>query len=75
MEENSLVVQEQKKRNLIILVVGGVVGALVGLASAFLLVKNAEKDGEPVEMDFGEGIRLVVIVFGLIRSISTLHKG
>jgi hypothetical protein len=57
------------------LAVGGALGALVGLAGAFMLVKNAEKrDVQQVSISSSEGFRLGVLIFGLLRQISTLHE-
>ena len=57
------------------LAVGGAIGALVGLAGAFMLVKNAEKrDVQQVSISSGEGFRLGVLVIGLLRQIATLHE-
>ena len=57
------------------LAVGGAVGALVGLAGAFLLVKNAEKhNSEQVSISTGEGFRLGVLIFGLLRQVSNLSE-
>ena len=50
------------------LAIGGVLGALVGLAGAFMLVQNAEKrDTQKVNISPGEGFRIGVLVFGLLR--------
>ena len=65
--------QNQKKKA-ITLAIGGVMGALIGLAGAFLLVQNAERDNKPIEISTGEGVKLAVMVFGLLRSIATLHE-
>jgi hypothetical protein len=57
------------------LAVGGALGALVGLAGAFMLVQNAEKRNvQKLSISSGEGFRLGVLIFGLLRQISTLHE-
>ena len=57
------------------LAIGGVIGAMVGLAGAFMLVQNAEKRNvQKVSISTGEGFRIGVLVFGLLRQISTLHE-
>ena len=77
MTENTLEVVENKKKFEIlqpkILIIGAVAGALLGLASAYLLVNNAEKTGKKVELSFSEGARIGILAIGLIRSISTIH--
>ena len=63
-----------QNRKAVTLAIGGVMGALIGLAGAFLLVQNAERENKPIEISTGEGIRLAVLVFGLLRSVATLHE-
>jgi hypothetical protein len=55
------------------LIVGGVLGAAIGILGAYLFIQNA-KEGEGVEITPGEGIKLGVLVFGLLRSISRLSE-
>lgn len=52
-------------------VIGGVLGAAVGIAAAYLLIQHS-KDDEPPKIGVGEGVKLGVLVFGLLRSISNL---
>lgn len=56
------------------LVVGGVLGAAVGLAAAYLLVQNAERKGEKPEMNLGDGVKLGLLVLGLLRSVAALTE-
>ncbi len=53
------------------LVIGGVVGAAVGVAAAYLLVQRSKEDGVP-KVSVGEGVKIGVLVFGLLRSITNL---
>jgi hypothetical protein len=62
-----------QKRKTITLAIGGVAGALIGLAGAYLLVQNAERDSRPIEISTSEGVKLAVLIFGLLRSVATLH--
>ena len=55
-------------------IIGGVAGALVGVAGSYLLVRNAQKTGADVEISSSEGLRLALLIFGLLRSISGLHQ-
>ena len=70
---NKEIVPAEQKRKAITLTIGGVAGALIGLAGAYLLVQNAERENKPIEISTGEGVKLAVMVFGLLRSIATLH--
>lgn len=56
------------------LVLGGVLGAAVGLLSALLLVKNAERNGIRPTVGSREGFQMAVLAFGLIRSIANLWE-
>jgi len=53
------------------LLIGGVIGAVVGVAAAYLLVQRS-KEGEAPEVSLGEGVKLGVLVLGLLRSIANL---
>jgi hypothetical protein len=55
-----------------VLVLGTAIGAIVGLAGAFLLARNMEKEGNELKITSGEGLRLGVILLGLLRQVSTL---
>jgi hypothetical protein len=54
------------------LVIGGVLGALVGLGAAFLLTKRAEQKGQSLAMTPVKGVQLGVMLAGLLRSILSL---
>jgi len=58
-----------------VLVLGGVVGALTGLGAAYLLVQRAEKHGTPPNLSAGEGVKLGLLVFGLLRQVMSLGNG
>lgn len=53
------------------MIIGGVVGAAVGIAAAYMIAQRSQDD-QPPEMSVGEGVKLGVLVFGLLRSISNL---
>jgi len=54
------------------LAAGALIGALTGLFAAMLLQRRAEKEGTDITISTGEGLRLGLLVIGLLRSISTL---
>jgi nitrate reductase gamma subunit len=54
------------------LVVGAVAGAITGLAAALVLVRRAEKRGESLTVSTGEGLRLGLLVMGLLREVAAL---
>ncbi len=58
-----------------VLVIGAVVGALTGLASAYLLIQRAKRRAEPPNLNASEGIKLGLLVFGLLRQVALLGSG
>lgn len=57
-----------------VLIAGGLLGILVGVTSAYLLIQNRENDGT-LAVTPGEGVKLGVLVLGLLRSIASLGEG
>jgi hypothetical protein len=57
-----------------VLAIGGAIGALTGLAAAYLMVQRSKKLGERPTLELGEGIKLGVLVFGLLRSVAVLGE-
>jgi hypothetical protein len=55
-----------------VLVIGGVIGALTGLGAAYLLIQRSIKRGEMPNLGALEGIKLALLVFGLLRQVSLL---
>ncbi len=53
---------------------GALLGALIGLAAAMLLTRRAEKNERETAITAGEGIKLGVLVFGLLRAIASLSE-
>ena len=58
-----------------VLVIGAVVGALTGLAGAYLLLQRAKRRAETPNLSASEGIRLGLLVFGLLRQVTLLGSG
>jgi len=58
-----------------LLAIGAVVGALTGLGAAYLLVVRAKKREERPSLNAIEGIKLGLLVFGLLRQVSLLGSG
>ena len=52
------------------IIIGTVIGALAGAASAFLLVKRAESENSQPKLSPGEGVQVGLSVLGLMRLIS-----
>jgi hypothetical protein len=54
------------------LVVGALIGAFTGLIAAMLLNRRAERNESETAITAGEGFKLGVLIFGLLRAISSL---
>ena len=54
------------------LVIGGVLGALIGVGAAFLMTKRAEQNGTTLSITPGKGVKLGMLVAGLLRSVLSL---
>ena len=56
------------------IILGGVViGAVTGLIAATLLARRAEKNERETAITTGEGLKLGVLVIGLLRAIASLN--
>lgn len=55
-------------------VVGGVLGAIVGLAAAYLYVQGAEQSDEPPKIGSGEALRLGLLLLGTVRQIAQIGQ-
>jgi gas vesicle protein len=54
------------------LLFGALLGAVTGLIAASLLQRRAEKGERENALTAGEGMKLGVLVFGLLRAIASL---
>ena len=54
------------------LLLGALIGAFTGLVAAMLLNRRAEQTGTEVSLTTGDGMKLGMLVFGLLRAISSL---
>ena len=51
---------------------GALIGAVTGLVAAVLLTRRAENNERETAITTGEGLKLGVLVFGLLRAIASL---
>lgn len=56
------------------LVYGVLIGAVTGLLAAMLLNRRVVKDNETTAITAGDGLKLGVMVFGLLRAIASLGE-
>jgi gas vesicle protein len=54
------------------LIIGAMAGAALGVAGALLLTRRAEETGSEITVSAGDGLRLSVMIIGLLRAISDL---
>ena len=51
---------------------GALIGAVTGIAAATLLTRRAEKNERETALTTGEGLKLGLLVIGLLRAIASL---
>ena len=56
------------------IVIGTVIGALVGAASSFILLKRAENENVDPKISAGEGLQLGLGLMGLMRLLAGADK-
>lgn len=54
------------------ILLGVIIGAATGLVAAMLLNRRAVRDERTTAITAGEGLKLGVLVFGLLRAIASL---
>ncbi len=54
------------------LVIGGVLGAVLGVGAAYLYVNNVEESGEDPDVSPRDAVTIGVTVIGLLRQIANL---
>ncbi len=62
----------EKNRNSMkpkVLLIGALVGAITGLGTAYLLTQNAEKEGGELAINTGQGLKLGLLILGMLRQI------
>ncbi len=60
---------ENKGRTLL---TGALIGAFTGLIAAMLLSRRAERDKKSTAITAGDGMKIGVLIFGLLRAIASL---
>jgi hypothetical protein len=55
-----------------ILLFGSLIGAVTGLVAAMLLNRRVQEDTTEIVISPGEGMKVGVLVFGLLRAIASL---
>lgn len=73
MSEENLAITKTNHWKPKVLIIGALIGASVGLTAAYLLIQRSQDD-EKLSMTVGDGVKIGVLVFGLLRSISALRE-
>ena len=55
-----------------VLIVGGVIGALLGVAAGLLYVRVADESGGPQKVSTGNAVKLALAALGVVRQASQL---
>jgi hypothetical protein len=58
-----------------VLIIGGLIGALLGVGAAFLFLQRAERDKRPVSLSPSEGIKLGLLALGTLKQVAQLGGG
>jgi len=58
-----------------VLLIGGLVGALTGLGAAYVIISRSQEHDEPPKIGAGDGVRLGLLLLGLVRQIGELGAG
>ena len=76
MEDQSEAIEEYEDRvwKIKTMAVGTAIGAAAGLLAAFLLTRRAEKNETTVAVTPTDGIKIGLLVLGLLRSIAKLGE-
>ena len=57
-----------------ILLFGALIGAATGLVAAMLLQRRAEQTGTEITLSTGDGMKLGLMVMGLLRAVASLGE-
>ena len=56
------------------LLFGTLIGAATGLVAAMLLQRRAEQTGTEIRLSTGDGMKLGLMVMGLLRAVASLGE-
>ena len=56
------------------MIVGGILGALAGVGAAYLYMQSLNKRGEAPKLRAADGVKLGLLVLGLMRSVAQLGE-
>jgi hypothetical protein len=56
-------------------IIGGVLGAVLGLAGAYVYVQSTEREGAEPGLQPAEAVGIGLALLAVLRQIATLHEG
>jgi glycerol uptake facilitator-like aquaporin len=65
---------EEKKDNSLIYIIGGVAGALLGVAVAHVLLKSSESDEKPLQITPQKGVQIGLHTANFIHGLLSLIR-
>ena len=74
MEDHELAIVKDNWKTKVLLI-GGLIGVLTGLGAAYLLIQRSEREDSVPQLTAGEGVKLGLLVLGLLRQITVLGDG
>jgi hypothetical protein len=75
MTENDTLETKNTNPKPIILALGVLIGALMGLGAAFLFIRRAERENRPLSLSPSEGIKLGLVALGAMKQFAQLTGG
>ena len=75
MTENETLETKVANPKPMILVLGGLIGALMGLGAAFLFLQRAERENRSPALSPAEGIKLGLVALGAMKQFAQLGGG
>lgn len=75
MAENEIIQEETTNPKPMILIVGGMIGALMGLGTAYLFIQRAEREQRMPSLSIGEGIKLGLVALGAMKQVAAMGGG
>lgn len=66
--------EKEKNWKTTILLVGGVIGLMSGLAAAYLVIKNREETGQTLKLTSGDGARIGMGIASVLKMVADSGK-
>jgi hypothetical protein len=66
--------EKEKNYKTTILLIGGVIGLVSGLAAAYLVIKNREETGQTLKLTSGDGARIGMGIANVLKMVAESGK-